>query len=59
MLAVSDDGGQTFDLHWAPAGWVFSAGEADEQVILVGGRACDARSGGWPAAGAGHSRGSS
>jgi len=37
LLAVSNDGGQTLDLHWAPAGRGFSAlAETDGKVILVG-----------------------
>jgi len=37
LLAVSSDGGQSFDLHWAPGGRGFSAlAEADGKVILVG-----------------------
>jgi photosystem II stability/assembly factor-like uncharacterized protein len=37
MLAVSNDGGQSFDLHWAPAGRGFSAlAEVDGKVVLVG-----------------------
>jgi photosystem II stability/assembly factor-like uncharacterized protein len=37
LLAVSNDGGQTLDLHWAPGGRGFSAvAEAGGQVILAG-----------------------
>jgi photosystem II stability/assembly factor-like uncharacterized protein len=37
LLAVSNDGGQTLDLHWTPAGRGFSAlAEVDGKVVLVG-----------------------